>query len=298
MSRIAFATCSPRQPMWEDDLLAAEVLSGAGIDVDFVAWDDPDADWNGYGRVVVRSVWDYGSRIDEFLRWAGEVGEQRLRNTPEMLRWNSDKRYLAELDGGGMPVPPTLLVAPGGRLPEITGEVVIKPVTGAGARDTGRFTPGAAPGALALLEKLGDRDEIAMVQPYLDEIEANGETAAVLFGGRFAYALSKRAFLGPDEVAPADRTGVAQAMRDEDLVRLTEVRPQEVGLAEKTVAWIAAKFGRMPLLARVDMVSTGSGEPVLMEVELIEPCLYLGLASGLDTPGAEAFAAAVIAELS
>ncbi len=298
MSRIAFATCSPRQPMWEDDLRAAEVLAEAQVEVDFVAWDDPDARWDGYERVVVRSAWDYGSRLNEFLAWADRVGERRLRNTPEVLRWNSDKRYLAELDGGGMPVPPTLLVAPGGRVPEITGEVVIKPVTGAGARDTGRFTPEAAPAALELLDRLGERDEIAMVQPYFDEIEVNGETAAVLFGGRFAYALNKRAFLGPDQVAPADETGVAAAMRDEDLVRVGEALPQEVELAEKTIAWIAAKFGRIPLFARVDMVRTGSGQPVLMEVELIEPCLYLGLSSDLATPGAEVFAAAVIAELS
>lgn len=298
MSRIAFATCSPRQPMWQDDLLAAEVLAEAGVEVDFVAWDDPDAEWDRYERVVVRSVWDYGSRLDEFLAWADRVGEERLRNTPELIRWNSDKRYLAELEGGGMPVPPTLLVAPGGRVPEITGEVVIKPVTGAGARDTGRFTPEAVPGALELLERLGERDEIAMVQPYFDEIEEYGETAVVLFGGRFIYALNKGAFLRPDEILPPDPAGTAVAKRDEELVRLVEARQQEVELAEKTIAWIAAKFGRMPLVARVDMVRTGSGQPVLMEVELIEPCLYLSLAVGREIPGAEAFAAAVIAELS
>lgn len=298
MSRIAFATCSPRQPMWDDDQLAAEVLAGAGVEVDFVAWDDSDVDWQSYERVIVRSSWDYGGRLEEFFAWAGKVGDDRLRNTPELIRWNSDKRYLAELEGGGMPVPPTLLVAPGGRVPELTGKVVIKPVTGAGARDTGRFTPEATPAALALLEQFAERDEIAMVQPYFDEIEINGETAAVLFGGRFAYALNKGAFLGPDEVVPPDPTGVAAAARDEQLVRLVEARPQEVELAEKTIAWIAAKFGRMPLYARVDMVRTGSGQPVLMEVELIEPCLYLGHASELETPGAEAFAAAVIAELS
>jgi len=298
MSRIAFATCSPRQPMWEDDQRAADALAEAGVEVDFIAWDNPDAGWESYERVVIRSAWDYGDRLEEFLAWTEKVGEQRLRNTPEVVRWNSDKRYLAELDGGGMPVPPTLLVAPGGRVPEVTGEIVIKPITGSGARDTGRFTPEAAPAALALLERLAARDEIAMVQPYFDEIELNGETAAVLFGGRFAYALNKGAFLAPDEVLPPDPTGAAAAARDAQLVRPVEALPQEVELAEKTIAWIAARFGRLPLFARVDMVRTGSGQPVLMEVELIEPCLYLGLASGLETPGAEAFAAAVIAELS
>ena len=297
MTRIAFATCFPRQVMWEDDLPAAELLDEAGITVEFVAWDDPDTDWAGFDRVIVRSAWDYSSRLGDFLSWTDQVGPDRLRNSPEIIRWNSDKRYLAELDGGGLPVPPTLLVAPGGRVPELSGEFVIKPVTGAGARDTGRFGNDSAVAALELLKELGERDEVAMVQPYLPEIEINGETAVVLFGGRVAYALRKRAFLPPGSVAPTDENGVAEAMGDEDLVSITDARQTEVDLAEKTVAWIAARFGQMPLFARVDMVLTGSGLPVLIEVELIEPCLYLGQAAALETPGAEAFAAAVIAEL-
>lgn len=297
MTRIAFATCSPRQKMWDDDLPAARLLEEAGVEVEFVAWDDPDADWRAFERVIVRSVWDYGHRLSEFLAWVDRVGSERLRNGPEMIHWNSDKRYLAELDAGGMPVPPTLLVAPGGRVPELNGEVVIKPATGAGARDTGRFGNESSAAALELLERLGERDEIAMMQPYLPEIELNGETAAVLFGGRVAYTLSKRAFLPPGEVAPADEAGIALAMHDDDLVQLADAHPAELELAEKTIAWVAARFGQMPLFARVDMVLTNSGQPVLMEVELIEPCLYLGKAEALETPGAEAFAAAVIAEL-
>jgi hypothetical protein len=283
--------------MWDDDLPAAEVLAEAGIEVDFQAWDDPEVRWNQYGRVVVRSAWDYGERLEEFLAWADAVGDERLRNLPATIRWNSDKRYLAELAGAGLPVPPTLLVAPGGPVPEIEFEVVVKPVTGAGARDTGRFTPDAAAAAMELFERLGRQDEIAMVQPYYAEIEEAGETAIVMLGGSPAYALRKRAFLPEDAVAPPDDTGVAAAMGDPDLVSLTEAQPQEIALAEKTMIWVGARFSRMPLQARVDMLRTRSGEPVLMEVELIEPCLYASLATGLEMPGAEAFAAAVIADL-
>jgi hypothetical protein len=136
-----------------------------------------------------------------------------------------------------------------------------------------------------------------MVQPYYSEIEEAGETAIVMLAGSPAYALKKRAFLPEDSVAPPDETGVAQAMGDPGLVTLTEAQPQEIALAEKTMTWVGARFGRMPLQARVDMVRTRSGEPVLMEVELIEPCLYASLATGLAMPGAEAFAAAVIADL-
>lgn len=297
MTRIAFATCSPRQATREDDLPAAELLVEAGAAVEFVAWNDADADWTAFDRVIVRSAWDYGLQLEQFLSWADEVGTGRLRNGPETIRWNSDKRYLAELDGGGLPVPPTLLVAPGGRIPELDGEFVIKPVTGAGARDTGRFDNDSLAAALDLLEKLGEQDEVAMVQPYLPEIEVNGETTVVLFGGRAEYALRKRAFLPAGSVAPADETGVVTAMPEDEPVRLTEARPAELELAEKAIAWIAARLGQMPLFARVDMVLTGSRQPVLMEVELIAPCLYFGQAASLETPGAEAFAAAVIAEL-
>jgi hypothetical protein len=297
MSRIAFATSSPRQPMWEDDLLAAAVLEQAGIEVEFLAWDDPDADWASYDRVVVRSAWDYSPRLEEFLAWVDSVGGRRLRNSPEMIRWNSDKRYLAELDGAGLPVPPTLLVAPGGRVPDLDGEFVIKPVTGAGARDTGRFGREAGTAAMELIDRLAGRDEIAMVQPYIEEIESNGETSLVLIGGQVAWAVSKGAFLAPDSILPADPEGTAAAGRDEELVRLVDPEPVEVDLANRTVAWLTSRFGSTPVYARVDMVRTGSGSPVLMEVELIEPSLYLSWAAGLDFPGAEAFAAALIADL-
>ncbi len=115
MSRIAYATCDPRQPQWEDDQLSAEILNGHGVEVEFVAWDDPVVEWDSFDRVVIRSTWDYGSRLDEFLAWADRVGPARLRNQPDLVRWNTDKRYLAELDGGGLPVPPTMLIAPGAR---------------------------------------------------------------------------------------------------------------------------------------------------------------------------------------
>ncbi len=297
MSRIAFATCEPRQPMWDDDLAAAAVLGEAGVEVEFVAWDDPAADWRGYDRVIVLSAWDYDRRLDEFLDWADSLGPELLRNTPEMIRWNADKRYLAELDGAGLPVPPTLLVAPGGRVPDLDGDFVVRPLTGAGARDTGRFGRGARPAAIELLAALGERNEIAMVQPYIEEIETNGETSLVVLGGRVAWAVSKGAFLDPDSIVAADPSGAAAAERDRNLVRLTDPDPAESDLAQRTVAWLGPRFGTVPLLARVDMVRTGSGSPVLLEVELIEPSLYLSSAAGMDPPGAELLAGAVIADL-
>jgi len=296
--KVVFVTCEPRQPDWEDDQLSAEVLNARGIETTFLAWDDPEADWGSFDLVVVRSPWDYGERLEEFLAWADAVGPN-LRNRAEILRWNTDKRYLAELDGAGLPVPPTLLIAPHGPVPEFGGKVVIKPVTGAGARDTGTFSDESREEALKLLARLGDQDDVAMVQPYIDAIDEAGETAVLFFGGRYAYSLRKRAFLpevGVAETKPG--TKIAAAMYQEDLVTLGEASEAEIDLGLKTIAWLSNRFGGLPLYARIDMVSVPGKGPVLMEVELTEPSLYMERTASLDVPGAELFADAVEAELA
>jgi len=298
LSRVAYVTCQLRMEGWEDDLLSSRILEERGIGVDYVAWNDPEAEWEGYDLAVIRSTWDYLDHLDEFLEWADRVGPGRLRNVPAMIRWNTDKRYLAELDGGGLPVPPTALVAPGGPVPEFGGRVVIKPVRGAGARDTGVFDDGNREEGLELLRRLGDQDEIAMIQPYIPWIDERGETAVIFFGGRFAYALRKKPFLPESGVAPLrPGTAVAEGMFDEDLMTLTEATEAEIELGTKTVAWLARRFGSTPLYARIDMVSPADGEPVLMEVEATEPSLYLERADDLEIPGAELFATAVEAML-
>lgn len=295
---MAYATCEPRLEAWEDDQLSAAVLAERGIEVGFHAWDDPGVEWDSFDLVVIRSTWDYTDRLDDFLEWTDRVGPEKLRNQPALIRWNTDKRYLAELDGAGLPVPPTALVAPGGPAPPFGGKVVIKPVSGAGARDTGVFDDDSRDQGIALLENLGAQDEIAMIQPYIPWIDDRGETAVIFFGGRFAYALKKKAFLPDSGVAPVKPgTKVAAGMFDDDLMSPTDASPQETELGAKTVAWMARRFGQVPLYARIDMVSSPEGEPVLMEVEATEPSFYLELTRDLETPGAELFAAAVEAAL-
>lgn len=131
--KIAFATCPAWPGGFPDDHEAA-ALAGA----EWRLWDDPTVDWEAYDRVVLRSVWDYTQRIDDFLAWCERVGPERLRNTPELVAFNADKRYLGEL---GVPIVPTAFVGPDGPPPAFEGEVVVKPNVSAGARDTGRFPP-------------------------------------------------------------------------------------------------------------------------------------------------------------
>jgi hypothetical protein len=261
------------------------------LSAEFQSWDDPDVDWNRYDRVVLRSVFTYQHRVDEFLAWCRQVGPERLRNSPGLAAFNADKRYLSKLSA---PSIPTRFIGPGDPHPPLHGEVVIKPNVSSGARDTGRFSPAKHREAVALIDRIREGGRVALVQPYMSSVDAGGETAFVFFGGTLSHVLRKRAVLRPDEVAPVAREGfprelgVAQAMLDDDLVFAGEAPPDEHALAKRVIAEVADGFGT-PLFLRVDLVSDPNDAPILMEIEAIDPLFYFAL-----SPGASArFAAAV-----
>ena len=296
MSRVAFATTSPPQPGWEDDRLAVDALGSIGVEVEFAGWDDDSVDWDSFDRVVIRSTWDYFDRVDEFLAWADAIGAETLRNRPEVIRWNSDKRYLAELSGSGLPVPPTMLLARG-PVPEFEDAVVIKPVIGGGGRSVGMFGPDDREAMLDLVERIWDEGGTAMVQPYLDQVEEEGETAICMFGGEVSHTLRKGAFLPSGRQAPVGEDGVAEAMHDPSLVVPEEAGRAELELANRTMAWLTARFGAVPLLARIDTIPDGPTGPCLVEVELIEPHFYFEADSDAGGSSAVRFAEAVAADI-
>ena len=281
--RIAFATCSLLPDGVPDDLAVAALL-----DADVRVWDDPAVDWDAYDRVIVRSAWDYMDHVDAFVEWCKAVGP-RLRNDPALIAFNADKRYLGELSA---PIVPTTFVAPGDPPPVLVGEVVVKPNVSGGARDTGRFGEHVHDAALALIERIRANGRVALVQPYLPAIDLRGETALVYFGGRLSHVLRKRAILRPDEVAPLADSGLrdAEAMYEEDLVVAGEANADERAVAEQVLAEVAERFG-VPLYARVDLVPGIDGEPLLLELEVVEPALYLETAAGAVERFAEAIRA-------
>jgi hypothetical protein len=282
--RIAFATYSDLPDGWGDDREAAR-LAGA----EFVVWDDPAVDWEDYDRVIVRSVWDYSARIEEFLGWCRAVGAARLRNTPELVAFDSDKRYLGEL---GVRIAPTTFVGPGDPLPALEGEVVVKPNVSAGARATGRFAPASHAEALALIERIRASGRTAIVQGYLEDVDRNGETALVFIAGELSHVLGKRAVLTAEGEAPLtdDPHGPAAVMFEDDLVVAGEADAAQRAFAAEVMAAVTARFDT-PLYARVDIAADADGRPVLMELEAIEPNLYLATAPG----AAERFARAALA---
>lgn len=278
---------------FRDDDLLIECLTERGAEASARPWDDEEVDWSSFDLVVARTVWDYVLRHEEFLAWLDTV-RAPVENAPDLLRWNSDKRYLADLDEAGVPVVETKFVAPGESPPPIEGEIVIKPTVSAGGRDTGRFGPSSAAAAVDLIGRIGADGRTAMVQPFLANVERSGETAVVMVDGEVSHVLRKGAMLAADEIAPIrtdDELGVAEAMYDPELVVASSAADDELELAAQVIEEVRRRFATTPLYARVDMLRDDHGAPVLLELEAVEPNFYFDQAPG----SAERLADAIVA---
>ena len=244
-------------------------LRRAGVDVDWVAWDDPAVDWSGYRAAWIRGTWDYTDRHLEFLDWADRVdavGE--LWNPAPVVRWNSHKSYLLDFAARGISVVPSELVpSDSPRSIEAVlaergwSEAVVKPAVSAGAKGTVRLTLGSPDNDAAFAEarKHGD----VLVQPFVAEVAA-GETSIMVIDGHPSHAMRK---------IPA-----AGDFRVQFHLGGTEVA-HEATTAELALAARALEAAGTDLLyARVDMVTPVGAAPQLMELELIEPYLFLAVA--------------------
>ncbi|WP_030323626.1 ATP-grasp domain-containing protein [Streptomyces sp. NRRL B-3229] len=274
MPRVALVTYDPRpEPSKDSDLpVLVEALRAAGAEAEAVFW-DADVDWSGYDLAVIRSTWDYSWRAAEFTAWAERCGKAtRLANPAQIVRWNTDKRYLGELDRAGVPVVPTGYIAPGDPLSLPTDhEYVVKPTSGAGARYAARYTPERHGDAVRQLERMHAEGLTAMVQPYMRGIDAGGERALQFFGGRLLHASRKRAVLSPGTAFDADKVAHPG-------LEPWSPTPAEVAVAERALA--AVPEAPELLYARVDLVDGEDGQPRVMELELVEPNLFLFLHPG------------------
>ncbi|MFI2757673.1 RimK family alpha-L-glutamate ligase [Streptomyces echinatus] len=272
MPRIALATYDPgAEPGADTDLpVLVRALTDAGAEAEARYWDDPAVDWGGYDLVVIRSTWDYSWRAAEFAAWVERTGTlTRLANPAPVVRWNTDKRYLGELAAAGVPTVPTRYLAPGepARLPA-GHEFVIKPTSGAGARFAARYTPEEHDTAARQLARMHAEGFTAMVQPYMPGIDVGGERALQFFGGRLLHASRKGAVLSPGTPYDADKVAHPGLER-------WKPTDAELALAEMALASVPGSAGL--LYARVDVVDGDDGEPCLMELELVEPNLFLWL---------------------
>ncbi|MEU3533888.1 hypothetical protein AB0E70_20180 [Streptomyces murinus] len=275
MPRIALATYDPgTAPSKDVDLpVLVRALNDVGARADAPYWDDPGIDWSAYDLVVVRSTWDYSWRAAEFTAWLERVARAtRIANPAEVIRWNLDKRYLGELAAAGVPTVPTSYLAPGedgAPVLPTDHDYVIKPTSGAGARFAARYTPAEHETAVRHLARMHAEGFTAMVQPYLRGIDVTGERALQFFGGRLLHASRKGAVLSPGTPYDADKVAHPD---------LTPWQPTDAELAVAEKALAAVPGSAAPLLyARVDLVDGPDGTPRLMELELVEPNLFLFL---------------------
>lgn len=265
--RVALVTCAALPDLDPDDRLVIAPLAELGVRAVPAIWDDAAIDWAGFDLVVLRDPWDYVARRDEFVAWARSV--PRLLNPASVVEWNTHKGYLRELAAAGVPVVPTRWLEPGDRFAPPEGAFVVKPAISAGSKDTGLYREADADLAAAHVERLLAAGRTVMVQPYLAAVEGAGESALLYFdspdGLRFSHAARKGPMLsGPDR-------GVEGLYVEE---QISARAPSEAELAVGARAIAAAPPGL--LYARVDLIAGADDAPVLIELELTEPSLFLG----------------------
>jgi len=263
--RIVLAACPalPEGDGDDDGLVAA--LRQRGLHARWLSWDDPEtleAD-----LVILRAAWDYIDRLDEFLAWTKRV--RNLLNPPQVVPWNTDKRYLADLAKAGVPTVPSQFFAPGEKVRVPAGEVVVKPAVGAGSVGALRFSDHTeARKHAAALQAEG---RTVLVQPY-DRRITNGETALVFLGGRQSHAFTKGPILPPPGQLPvfdASGTYAEETLTPAD----PDFELWDVGRAALAASAAHLGIGLEDLLyARVDVIGDRRDAHVL-EVELVEPSL-------------------------
>jgi len=256
-----------------------------------VDWDDPAVDWSRFDAAFLRSTWNYHRVPDEFLAWVRRASTvTRVLNPPDVVAWNLDKRYLADLAVAGLPVMPTVFVSGDEEADraDLSGDVVVKPTVSAGSNDTARHRGDAAAARAHVAAILGS-GRAAMVQPYDPDIDALAETGVVCVGGAVSHAFAKSAIL-------RDGAAVHNGLYVEEEIAPRTLVDAERALAEAVLAHLASRFAEAPAYARIDMVGGALGRPRIMEVELIEPSLFVGTDPGAAGRVARAFLAAARAK--
>ncbi|MGH8171997.1 MAG: ATP-grasp domain-containing protein [Rhodanobacteraceae bacterium] len=291
MPHVALVTARAARDLDEDlpPLVAAFGETGAKFAV--VDWDDATTDWSAFDVAVLRSTWDYTDRLAEFLDWAKRVAMQTtLRNPVDVVRWNTDKHYLAHLERASVPIVPSSFVEPGESardaldafLTKIDGEFVVKPCVGAGSRDAQRYGHEERAQAIPHVERLLAAKRSVLLQPYLNRVDEHGETSLLFFDGVFSHAIRKGPLLRRGE----DST---RALFAAEHITPRTPSAEEVALARRTLA--AIPFAETLLYARVDLIHADDGSPRVLELELTEPSLFFAHGAG----SAQRFAAAILA---
>jgi hypothetical protein len=265
MPDFTFVTYSQMPDLDADDRLAVDVLSQRGLRAVPAVWDDKTVDWSNAGIVIIRSTWDYNLRHEAFLEWTEAVAAvTRIYNPPALVRWNTHKSYLKDLAARGVPVVPTLWLLKGARVDlsrflDQAGfaRAVVKPAVGLSTYGVRRVT-GTKEDQAHVDGLLREHD--VMVQPYLRSVETYGERALIFINGTYSHAARKTAF---QALLPAGEAGET---------------PAEATGSQIAIATLAVRALPEPALyARVDLVQGDDGAPLVIELEVVEPSLFLSM---------------------
>ena len=279
MIDVALATCRVLPEDDRDESLVLGALRDRGIEARMLAWDDDDAPFHDARLTVLRSTWNYAWRADAFRTWLRRTAEvTTLLNPLAIVEWNLHKRYLLDLDGRGIPTVPTELVPRGSSrgLADVLSDrgwdrAIVKPAISCASRLTLAVDATNLDAGESHLRGVSTREDV-LVQPYQDAVEDYGERAIIWIDGEVTHAIRKSRRL------EGDHESVAHAAID----------PREHELATRAVAAAGSV-----LYARVDMVPGPDGDPRIMELELIEPSLFLD-----HSPAAlDRFAGAIVRRL-
>jgi hypothetical protein len=287
MPCVLLATCAALPDGDEDGEVLLRALAERGVDARWSVWSDPGVDWAA-GLVVLRSTWDYTHDRDAFLAWVTRL--PRVANGPDVVGWNTDKVYLRDLAAAGVPTVATTFAEPGEAARfSSDAEFVVKPSVGAGSRGVGRFTPDRIDEAHRHAARLHAAGRTVLVQPFLDAVDTAGETALIYFEGRFSHAIRKGPMLAAGVAHPVH----GWELYVEEHIEPRVPKPAELAVGAAALDAVRDRFGGDQLYARVDLLPSAAG-PVVVELELTEPSLFLQAGGEGADPAAE-FAAAIAA---
>lgn len=234
------------------------------IELDFPNWQDKNVNWQNYDAAVIRSTWNYVPFREEFVSWSQKVEkETKLFNSSKIVKWNTDKKYLLELEQNKIPIIPTKFCS---SVEEVefkldwafsqASAIAIKPSIGAGARLAGRAS--SIDEAKKLLKNIFENNRIAMIQPYIESVDTEGEKAIVVIDGKLSHVARKV----PALTQGGHGDGAGSIAIDKKIEDIFEV------IASKLSTW------KELLYARIDVVEF-KGSYLLMELELTEPWLFM-----------------------
>jgi len=251
----------------EDDKLL-DFLAGKGLNIEKVIWNDQNVNWEDYSHAILKSPWDYFDLIEDFYAWLNllEAKKVKLLNPIDVVKWNSNKLYLREIEATGLKITPSFFIQNQEKInlkdffkKFNTHKLIVKPCISGGAKNTFKVTADNVEEVNQKLDQLIQNEDF-IVQPFLPEILESGEWSFIFFNGVYSHSLIKQAKPGDFRVQPAHGGTVHPQQPGKELIA--------------TARQYVTLFAKNCLYARVDGTFV-NGEFLLMELELIEPFLFL-----------------------